>query len=384
MIYLDHAATTPLRPEARAVLAEFAAADGPFANPASLHAAGRAMARRIEEARERLAALLGAEPADILWTSGATEANNLAILGRARFAASLGRGLVVPRTEHKAVIDPVRHLAGQGRQVQWLDPAHGAYGICTADDFAARLTGETILACAMAVNNETGQCQDVAAIAGVCAEHGVPLHVDAAQALGKVPLTVDPGVGSMSLSAHKLGGPTGIGALYLRSRPRVGVEPLQFGGGQERGLRSGTLASMNILAFVAAAEAACAEREAAMARLASLREATWQRLTGGIAGLIRNGTATHSSPHILNISVPGVHGDALRALLGEVCLSSGSACSSAQAESSYVLRALGHSDDLANASLRLSFGHSTDDAEVTRAVDIIIEAVRVLRERAVP
>lgn len=377
MIYLDHAATTPLRDEARAVLAEFIAADGPFANPSSQYAMGREMAARIGRAREEFAALIGAEPADILWTSGATEANNLAILGRARFARELGRKLVVPRTEHKAVVDPVRHLAGQGWKVSWLNPA--ADGVCVAADFEQAIDGETVLACAMHVNNETGQAHDIAAIAEVAAESGVPLHVDAAQALGKLDVQTWPGVGSMSFSGHKLGAPPGVGALYLRSRPRVGVEPLQFGGGQERGLRSGTLASAQILAFVAAAVAACACREQEQRRLAAFRERMWQQLSDALPGLIRNGATEGSSAHVLNISFPNVHGESLRAALTGLAVSSGSACSSAQAESSYVLRSLGHDDDQANASLRFSFGHTTRDDDVSQAAAEVITAVRRLR-----
>ncbi len=377
MIYLDHAATTPLRDEARAVLAEFIAPGGPFANPSSQYAMGREMAARIGRAREEFAALIGAEPADIIWTSGATEANNLAILGRARFARELGRKLVVPRTEHKAVIDPVRHLAGQGWKVSWLNPA--AEGVCAPADFAQAIDGETVLACAMHVNNETGQAHDIAAMAEIAAESGVPLHVDAAQALGKLDVQAWPGVGSMSFSGHKLGAPPGVGALYLRSRPRVGVEPLQFGGGQERGLRSGTLASAQILAFVAAAVAACQDREQEQQRLSALRERMWQQLAGALPGLVRNGTTEASSAHVLNISFPHVHGESLRAALTGLAVSSGSACSSAQAESSYVLRSLGHDDDQANASLRFSFGHTTCDDDVSKAAAEVITAVRRLR-----
>ncbi len=377
MIYLDHAATTPLREEARRVLAEFIAPDGPFANPSSQHAPGREMAMRVACAREEFAGLIGAEPAEILWTSGATEANNLAILGRARFARDLGRKLVVPRTEHKAVIDPVRHLAGQGWKVAWLNPA--AAGVCAPADFADALDSETVLACAMQVNNETGQRHDIAAVAEACAEKDVPLHVDAAQALGKLPVHVLAGIGSMSFSGHKLGAPPGVGALYLRSRPRVGIEPLLFGGGQERGLRSGTLASAQILAFTAAAVAAVESREAEQQRLSKLREALWQRLQEALPGLIRNGTRNESSAHVLNISFPGVHGESLRAALSGLAVSSGSACSSAQAESSYVLRSLGHSDDLANASLRFSFGHTTVEKDIQNAADEVITVVKRLR-----
>ncbi len=377
MIYLDHAATTPLRDEARAVLAEFIAADGPFANPSSQYQAGRQMAARIAQAREEFAALIGAEASDIIWTSGATEANNLAILGRARFAKGLGRKLLVPRTEHKAVIDPVRHLVGQGWKATWLDP--GADGICAPEQFASGLDGDTVLACAMWVNNETGLVHDVETLAPLAAAQGVPLHVDAAQALGKVPVEAFSGVGSMSFSGHKLGAPPGVGALYLRSRPRVGIQPLQFGGGQERGLRSGTLASAQILAFVAAAVAACRERVREQQRLSVLREQLWEMLSTGLSGLIRNGSAHTGSAHVLNVTFPGVHGESLRAALPQLAVSSGSACSSAQAESSYVLRALGHDDDQANASLRFSFGHTTTADEIARAGHDVVATVRRLR-----
>lgn len=377
MIYLDHAATTPLRPEARAILAEFAQADGPFANPASTHSLGRQMGARVAQARAEFADILGAQPNEVVFTSGATEADNLAVLGRARFAQTQGRRLVVPRTEHKAVIDPVRHLQGQGWQVDWLDP--GSAGVCSAEQVAEALAQDTVLACAMAVNNETGHEHDIPEIAQLCLDEGVPLHVDAAQALGKVPTQVLPGVGSMAFSGHKLGAPAGIGALYLRGRPRFGVEPLVFGGGQERGMRSGTLPAMLILAFVAAAKAAVSAQESEYQRLKSLREELWDALAARVPKLIRNSPAQGSSPHVLNITVPGVQGDSLRALLPELALSSGSACAAAQAESSYVLRALGHDDALANASLRISLGHTTTLVEVQAAASQIIAAVRKLR-----
>jgi cysteine desulfurase len=377
MIYLDHAATTPLRPEARAVLEEFAQADGPFANPASTHSLGRQMGARVAQAREDFAEILGVQPTEVVFTSGATEADNLAILGRARFAQNQGRRLVVPRTEHKAVIDPVRHLQSQGWQVDWLDP--GSAGACSAEDMATALGPDAVLACAMAVNNETGHIHDVVAIAQACLDQGVPLHVDAAQAPGKVPLQACPGVGSMAFSGHKLGAPAGIGALYVRGRPRLGLEPLVFGGGQERGMRSGTLPAMLILAFVAAAKAAVASQEQEFQRLRNLREALWGRLDAQIPELVRNSPVQGSSPHVLNITVPGVQGDSLRAMLPGLALSSGSACAAAQAASSYVLRARGHDDALANASLRLSFGHSTSQAEVEAAAEQIIAAVGRLR-----
>lgn len=377
MIYLDHAATTPLRPEARAILAEFAQADGPFANPASAHALGQQMAARVAKAREDFADILGVQPTEIVFTSGATEADNLAVMGRARFAQNKGRRLTVPRTEHKAVIDPVRHLQGQGWQVDWLDP--GAAGVCTAEAVDAALQPDTTLACAMAVNNETGHIHDLPAIALACQDRGVPLHVDAAQALGKIPLQTWAGVGSMAFSGHKLGAPAGIGALYLRGRPRLGVEPLVFGGGQERGMRSGTLPAMLILAFVAAAKAAASAQAQEHARLLELREQLWRRVSRQVPNLIRNSPENSSSPHILNISVPHVQGDSLRALLPDIALSSGSACAAAQAESSYVLRAMGHDDAQANASLRLSFGHNTHAAEVDQAAEQIIAAIQRLQ-----
>ena len=377
MIYLDHAATTPLRPEARAVLAAALEPDAVHANPAAAHAAGREQAGRVARARADFAALIGADPAEIVFTSGATEADNLAVLGRARFAQEQGRRLLLPRTEHKAVIDPVRHLAGQGWRVDWLDP--GPAGVVDAQAFADACGADTVLACAMQVNNETGHIQDVAAIGAALAGRGVPLHVDAAQALGKVPVRVGEGIGSMAFSGHKFGAPVGVGALYLRSRPRVGIEPLQFGGGQERGLRSGTLAVPMIEAFVAAAKAAEAARQAEQQRLGTIREALWQRLSAQLPDLIRNGAAAATSAHVLSVSVPGVQGEALRASLPALAASSGSACSAAQAESSYVLRALGHDDAQADASLRLSFGHTTTARDIDEAAAMLLAAVQRLR-----
>lgn len=381
MIYLDHAATTPLRDEARAVLAEFAASGAPFANASSSHGPGRAMARRVAKAREEFAALIDAPASDIIWTSGATEANNIAILGHARYACDLGRQIVVPRTEHKAVISPVRHLVSQGFKACWLDPV--VEGVCQPGQFADAVNDQTVLACAMAVNNETGVRQDIASIAEVCAGAGVALHVDAAQALGKDSVSVVAGVGSMSFSAHKLGGPPGVGALYLRSRPSVGVQALQYGGGQERGIRPGTLPPMLILAFVAAAVAACQRQEEEQRYMSELRERLWITLRDALPGVRRNSPQNRSSAHVLNLSFSSVHGESLRAMLPELAVSSGSACSSAQAESSYVLRALGYDDAQADASLRFSLSPGTSEAEVDAAACMVIDAVNRLRAREI-
>ena len=378
MVYLDHAATTPLRPEAVSAMQACLDEAGEFANPASGHAPGRRAARLLEEARERFAAVIGASPAELVFTSGATESNNLALLGAAAFYGDERPRIVMPKTEHKSVLDPCRQLAGRGFRLH--HPPLDAEGVLTPEALVQALDKTAGLAACMLVNNETGVIQNIPAMAQACQERQVILHVDAAQALGKLPIHCRRwGVGMMSFSAHKFGGPKGIGALYLRRKPAVRVQPLVYGGGHEQGLRLGTVALHQIVAMVAAAEAAVTEQEREFARLAGLREALWQQLDAALPGLLRNGSSQQQAPHILNISFEGVDGEALRADLPELALSSGSACTSANAESSYVLRALGRNDALADASLRFSFGTTTTAADIKSAAEQVIQAVRRLR-----
>lgn len=378
-VYLDYAATTPVDPRVAERMADCLTPDGIFANPASAHLPGRRARAMVEEARASVAGLLGAEPREIVWTSGATEANNLAIVGAARFHRDRGRHLVTSPTEHKAVVDVVRHLERQeGFEVTWLEP--GQDGLVTVDQVAGALRNDTVLVSLMHVNNEIGVIQPIEEIARLTREQGILFHVDAAQAAGKLPIRLDEWpVDLLSVSAHKLYGPKGIGVLFQRRRPRARMEPLIRGGGQERGLRSGTLPTHQIVGMGVAAELAVQELADEGARLTGLRQRIEQRLLA-LPGTRLNGHTEQRVPGIVNISFDQVHGEALTAMLDpHVAVSSGSACSSATAEPSYVLRALGRSDSEAEGSLRLSVGRFTTERDVDRAVEWIERAVERLR-----
>lgn len=380
VIYLDHAATTPVDPAVAACMAECLTAEGDFANPASVtHDPGRRAATRIDTARGQVAAFIGAEPREIVFTSGATEANNLAVLGRARAAGEPGH-LVVSRIEHKAVLDPVRRLERAGWAVSWVGP--DAHGRIDPAAIRAALRPETRLVSVMLVNNETGVIQDLERIAELCRAHSVPVHTDAAQAAGRVPLDVRRlGVDFLSLTAHKLYGPKGIGALYVRESARPLLQPISFGGGQERGLRPGTLATHQIAGFGLACEIAGGLREAEELRLAALRT----RLRASLAvlpGVHFNGEGAPRVGGILSVSFEDVDGESLRAGIPELAVSAGSACNSASAEPSYVLRALGRSSQLAQASLRISLGRGTREADVDRAGEVLRRVVTRLRAQS--
>ncbi len=381
MIYLDYAASAPLREEVIEAMTRCLGVDGHFANPSSDHGPGRASALLVEQARERFAALIGAKPQEIIWTSGATEANNLALLGAAEFYAGTGadgQRIAVAKTEHKSVLDPCRQLALRGWKLDWLPT--DAQGLIETESFAGLLGEQTALASCMLVNNETGVIQDIPALAELAAERQVLLHVDAAQALGKLDLHCQRwNVPMMSFSAHKFGGPKGIGALYLRQRPPVKVRPLMFGGGQERGLRSGTLAVHQIVGLVRAAELAVAELERNLGHWQQLRQRLWRSLQDALPQCLLNGADERQSPHVLNVSFAGVDGEALRADLDGLAVSSGSACTSEHAEPSYVLRALGRDDALADASLRFSFGVQSTVEDIDGAAQQVIHSVRRLR-----
>jgi cysteine desulfurase len=376
-IYLDHAATTPL--DARVAAAMSACLGDPSlqANPASAHAAGRRAAARIALARAEVAALVNAPGESIVFTSGATESVNLAILGAARAAGAGRRHVVTSRVEHRAGVDACRQLEREGFAVTWLRP--GPDGSIGPQQVGEALRPETALVSLMHANNETGVLTDVAAIAGLCNARGIPLHADAAQSAGKVPVDVESsGVALMSFSAHKIGGPKGIGALYVRRRPRPALQPLLFGGGHEGGLRSGTLALHQVVGFGAACALAASGLAEEAARQRALRERLWQALQAA-APLWRNG-AEPALPGILNVGFAGIEGESLLLELDAVlALSSGSACSSASAEPSYVLRGLGRSDLAVQASLRLSLGRDTTEWDVDRAAALLVEAVRRLR-----
>jgi cysteine desulfurase len=382
-IYLDYAATTPVDPRVAAVMAGALTDAGVFGNPgSSSHAYGHAAREWVERARVRVAAAVGATAADVVWTSGATEANNLAIFGVAANRASDGRHVVTARTEHKAVLDPCRELERRGWSVTYLVPDRT--GLIDPARVAAALRPDTVLVSIMHVNNEIGVIQDIAAIGAVCAAHGgVRLHVDAAQSVGKCPLDfAASGADLMSLSAHKVYGPKGVGALLVSQRRRVHLEALQFGGAQERNLRSGTVPTHQVAGMGAAFALATEDPEAAAAewrRIAVLRERLYSGLEP-LGGVLRNGEPAHSVPHVLNLSFADVEGESLLAAVSPyLAVSTGSACASASDEASYVLRSLGRDERLAESSLRFSFGRQTSQGHVAQAIEVVGRAVRRLR-----
>ena len=377
-VYLDHAATAPLDPRVAAAMAECLADPALQANAASGHAAGRAAAARIEHARTQVARLVNASPDAIVFTSGATESVNLAVLGAARAAPAARRHVVTSRIEHRAGIDACRQLEREGFDVTWLEPARDGHIVPQA--VVAALRPDTGLVSLMHANNETGAVTDIRSIAAACNERGIVFHADAAQSAGWLPIDVEAdGAALLSFCAHKLGGPKGIGALYVRRRPRPFLQPLQYGGGHERGLRSGTLATHQAVGFGLACELAGASPPDTAARVAGLRERLWQRLQPA-APLWRNGGGEPAHPGILNIGFAGNEGVSLLLEIdGLLEASSGAACSSATGEPSYVLRALGRSDAAIQASLRLSLGRNTTPAEIDRAATDLVRAVARLR-----
>lgn len=377
-IYLDYMATTPVDPRVAERMATFLTRDGTFGNPASeSHAYGHAAAACVESARADVAAAVGAEPREIVWTSGATEADNLAIKGIAWFHEDRGRHIVTSRVEHKAVIDTCRWLERRGWHVTWLDPDVG--GRISAGAVAAALQPDTVLVAVMHVNNEIGVVNDIAAIGAVCREHGCLFHVDAAQSVGKVAVDLARlPVDTMAFSAHKSYGPKGVGALFVRREPRARLEALVHGGGHERGMRSGTLATHQVVGMGTAFAIAQQEMEVEQARLRALRDRFLDAL-GGLEEVWLNGDADARVAGNLNLSFGGVHGDALRNGLHDLALSAGSACNSASGAPSYVLRALGRDDTLANASLRFSFGRWTTVEEIDFAAARVVAEVTRLR-----
>jgi cysteine desulfurase len=377
-VYLDHAATVPLDGRVAAAMAECLADPALQANPASAHADGRAAAARVEAARAQVARLVNAPPESIVLTSGATESVNLAVLGAARAAPAGCRHVVTSRIEHRAGLDACRQLEREGFDVTWLAPSRE--GRIEAEAVAAALRPDTALVSLMHANNETGIVTDVGTISAACNARAVAFHTDAAQSVGRIPVDVEAmDVALLSFCAHKLGGPKGIGALYVRRRPRPLLQPLQFGGGHERGLRSGTLATHQAVGFGLACELAGAGLADEAARVENLRERLWRRLQAA-APLWRNGAAERALPGILNVGFAGIEGESLLLEIdGRVAASSGAACSSATGEPSYVLRALGRSDPAIQASLRLSLGRGTTPADVDCAADVLVRAIERLR-----
>jgi len=376
-LYLDYAATTPVDRAVARAMSGCLTADGDFGNPSSTHAYGRAAAARIAQARAQVAALVGAQPVEIAFTSGATESNNLAILGCARGNADRGRHLITARTEHKSVLDAFHRLEKEGFSVSWLTPAPD--GRIDPAAFAAALRADTVLAALMYANNETGVLEDVASIGSLCRERGIAFHCDCAQAAGKVRLALhELPIDFAAFTAHKLYGPKGIGALYVREGARGLLQPLIYGGGQERNLRPGTPATHQIVGFGAACELAAQAIDAEGPRLTRLRERLWQGLAA-LGGAHLNGAAAPRLPGILNVSFEEVHGESLVGALSALAVSTGSACTSESAEPSYVLRALGRGTQLAQSSLRFSLGRPTLDADVDFAVGAVGEALARLR-----
>lgn len=378
MIYLDYAATTPLDPRVRDAMLPWLDAEMHFGNPASDHALGRKARAAVERARAQVAALMGASAEEIVWTSGATESNNLAIKGALEFRGLKGAHVVTSRIEHKAVLDTCRYLETQGTRVTYLTPQ--ADGVVSVEQVLAALQTDTALVSLMWVNNETGAINPVETLAPLLRERGILFHVDAVQAVGKLPVDLARvPIDLLSLSSHKLYGPKGIGALFVRKRPRARLAPQIHGGGHEQGMRSGTLPTHQIVGLGEASRIAAAELVEEGARLRGLRERLWQRLQV-LPKIYLNGPVDARAPGILNVSFAGAEGESLRAMLPQLMVSSGSACSSATREPSYVLRALGRDDELAGSSLRLSLGRYTTEAQVDAAAQQIIEAVRFLRE----
>jgi cysteine desulfurase len=375
-IYMDYSATTPVDPRVVEKMVPFLYEH--FGNPASRsHAYGWEAENAVETARRHVADLLHADPREIIWTSGATEGNNLAIKGAANFYEGRGRHVVTVKTEHKAVLDTCRELERQGFDVTYLDV--GQDGLLDLDALRAALRADTILVSVMMVNNETGVIQPVAEIGAMCRERGIVFHCDAVQAAGKIAIDVGAlGVDLLTVTAHKVYGPKGIGALYVRRKPRVRIEAQMHGGGHERGMRSGTLPAHQIVGMGEAFRLAKEEMEEESRRVGALRD----RLLAGLLGLDEvyvNGDLIHRIPHNLNVSFNFVEGESLIMGIKGVAVSSGSACTSASLEPSYVLRALGRSDELAHSSIRFTLGRFTTVAEVDEVIRQVRETVARLR-----
>lgn len=377
-VYLDYSATTPVDPRVAAKMIPFLTED--FGNPAShSHAYGWTAEKAVEEARGHVAALIGADPREIVWTSGATEADNLAIKGAAHFYRENGKHLITVKTEHKAVLDSMRHLETEGYEVTYLDVQED--GLIDLEALRAAMRPDTILVSVMAVNNEIGVIQDLEAIGAMCRERGILFHCDATQAPGHMPLDVDAiKCDLMSLSGHKVYGPKGIGALYVRRRPRVRIECQIHGGGHERGMRSGTLATHQIVGMGEAYRLAKLELDEELPRLRRLRDRLWDGIRSNIPEIYLNGNWEHRSPHNLNVSFAFIEGESLMMALKDIACSSGSACTSASLEPSYVLRALGRDDELAHSSIRFTLGRFTTEEEIDYVVKSLVEKVAKLRE----
>lgn len=377
-IYLDYAATTPADPRVASKMMQFLTLDGTFGNPASRsHRFGWQAEEAVDVARNQVAELVNADPREIIFTSGATESDNLALKGAAHARRARGQHIITSQTEHKAVLDSCKQLESEGFTVTYLTPP--ANGIITPDAMRAALRDDTVLVSLMHVNNEIGVIQDIAAIGELCRARDILFHVDATQSVGKLPIDLSElKVDLMSFSAHKLYGPKGIGALYVRRKPKVVIDAQMHGGGHERGMRSGTLPVHQIVGMGEAFHLAREAQESEMARLATLRARLWQGLSA-LDGVQLNGDLAQSAPNILNVSFAGVDGESLIMALKDLALSSGSACTSASMEPSYVLRAIGLDEALAHSSLRFSLGRFTTEEEIDYAVALVRKVVLRLR-----
>ncbi len=378
-IYFDYAATTPVDPRVAQKMSECLMAEGNFGNPASRsHKFGWEAEEAVELARQQVADLLHCDPREIVWTSGATESDNLAIKGVAQFYKTRGQHIVTSKIEHKAVLDTCRHLEKEGFEVTYLEPAED--GLITPEQVKSALRDDTTLVSIMHVNNEIGVVNDIAAIGEVCREAKVFFHVDAAQSAGKVPIDLSQmKIDLMSLSAHKMYGPKGVGILFVSRKPRVRLEAQMHGGGHERGMRSGTLATHQLVGMGEACRIAAAEMQEEGTRILKLRERLWNGLKE-MEEVYANGDLDSHVPGIINMSFNFVEGESLIMSLPEIAVSSGSACTSASLEPSYVLRALGMNDELAHSSLRFSIGRFTTEGDVDQAISQVRQAVEKLRE----
>lgn len=378
-IYMDYSATTPVDERVAAKMAECLTKQGYFGNPASRsHSFGWHADELVEQARDQVATLLGADSKEIVWTSGATESNNLAIKGVARFYASKGKHIITLKTEHKAVLDTCRQLEREGYEITYLDPM--ANGLLDFDAFEAALRDDTILVSIMHVNNEIGVIQDIPRIGAITRARGILLHVDAAQSPGKVAIDVNAmNVDLMSLCAHKVYGPKGIGALYVRRKPRVRLEAQIHGGGHERGMRSGTLPTHQVVGMGEAFRIAQIEMEEESRRLMKLRDRLWDGLSD-MEEIYLNGDLDQRIPGNLNVSFNFVEGESLIMSMKDIAVSSGSACTSASLEPSYVLRAIGRNDELAHSSIRFTIGRFTTEEEVDFTIQKTRSAVEKLRD----
>lgn len=377
IVYLDYAASYP--PDATVIdaMIRYLAGGDILANPSSLHPAGRRADAVVQNARAEVAALLGASPEEIVFTSGATESNNLAILGTARMRAHRGRHLVSMRTEHKAVADCFAALEREGFEVTWLTPRSD--GLLDTDSLRDAIRGDTQLVSIMHVNNETGVVQDVETLAGICQQDDVVFHCDAAQSVGKLPLDMASFPADLlSLTAHKFGGPQGVGALYVRRKTGRPLWPIMHGGGQELSLRPGTLPVHQIHALGSTARLAAASMQNDREHCEKLRNALWDGIRD-LPGILRNGGAADTYAGILNVSIEGVDGESLLLALSPLCVARGSACNSRSGAASYVLRALGRNDRLAQSAIRFSFGRTSTMRDIEYAIERYRESVTHLR-----